>query len=80
VAAILVVVVLGVTTTALLLVVVLALIRHLKALGAALGRFHDEVTPALEEIRRGQIEAQERMEAVDRLRSANDGLGSRIRS
>jgi len=79
VAAILVVVVLGVTTTALLLVVVLGLIRHLKALGATLGRFRDEVTPALEEIRRRQAEALERMDAVNRARSPDDGAGSRIR-
>ena len=79
-AAILIVVVLGATTTALIVVVVLALIRHLKALGAAMGRFRDDITPALEEIRRGQAEAQQRIETVERARASKDGPGSRIRS
>ena len=59
-----VVVALGSASTALLLVVVVALIRHLKLLSRALQAFQEQVRPMLDDIRRGSVDAQDRLQGL----------------
>ncbi len=52
--------VVGLTSTAAMLAVLIALVRHLMVLARALGRFQDEVGPAVEEIAAGSERTGER--------------------
>lgn len=68
----------GLATVLLLIAVLIGLIRHLKLLAASLGRFRDEMTPALESIQRDAEAAQARAEGVPARLPAR-GAGARIR-
>jgi uncharacterized protein YoxC len=60
-----------------LLVLVIGLIRHVKLLGESLSRMQKEIQPILEEIQRGSLEAQDR---VDKLAERRDKQAGARRS
>ena len=75
---IVVIVAVGVGSTLLLLALVLGLIRQLKALVRALGRYRDDVQPLLEQITAGADSASRRAADVPS-RVPKPGPGARLR-
>ena len=76
---IVVIVAVGAGSTLLLLALVLGLIRQLKVLGRALGRYRDEVQPLLEQITTGADSASRRAADVPS-RVPMPGPGARLRN
>ena len=76
---IVVIVTVGAGSTLLLLALVLGLIRQLKTLVRALGRYRDEVQPMLEEITAGADSASRRAADVP-ARVPRPGPGARLRN
>ncbi|HYH27727.1 MAG TPA: hypothetical protein VEA19_03000 [Actinomycetota bacterium] len=58
------------TTLVLLVVLVIALVRQVTRLAETLGGFRDELQPVVEGIRRDSERTQERLEALQRRRTA----------
>jgi heme exporter protein D len=68
----------GMATLLFMAGIILALIRHVKALGATVARFREDVQPVLERLRSESLAAQARAEDLPE-RVPRRGPGARLR-